>query len=188
MALRIYPGSHPRQQRDGSAANFEAAHAPHSKRHGRTFCRLTVRRISNSGGGMRRSMRPNVRGGIGNAPEQITPIPIDSRFGCGVALLSWSKRSALGEPGLKAKGKQVTVNKITWAQAGRVTEPGRYMFKFGWLTITSDDLAIWKAYPNGAFTLYSTVRTKQPETEDVTGEEFRLGTFELRQDPSPSDK
>ena len=43
--------------------------------------------------------------------------------------------------------------KITWAMAGRVTDPGRYMFKFGWLTITADDLAIWQAYPNAAFTL-----------------------------------
>ena len=33
------------------------------------------------------------------------------------------------------------VNKITWALAGRVTDPGRYMFKFGWLTITANDLA-----------------------------------------------
>jgi hypothetical protein len=98
--------------------------------------------------------------------------------------LSWSKRSALGE----AKGKPVTVNKITWAEVGRVTEPGRYMFKFGWLTISSDDLAIWKAYPNGAFTLCNTVRTKQPETEEVTGEEFRLGTFELRENLSLSEK
>jgi len=45
------------------------------------------------------------------------------------------------------------VNKITWAQAGRVTDPGRYMFRFGWLTITADDLAVWQAYPNAAFTL-----------------------------------
>jgi hypothetical protein len=82
----------------------------------------------------------------------------------------------------------VTLNKITWAQVGRVTEPGRYMFKFGWLTITPDDLAIWKAHPNGAFTLYSTVRTKEPETEEVTGEEFRLGTFELRENLSLSEK
>jgi hypothetical protein len=37
-----------------------------------------------------------------------------------------------------------SVNKIIWAQAGRVTEPGRYMFKFGWLTVTPEDLAVWK--------------------------------------------
>ena len=29
------------------------------------------------------------------------------------------------------------VNKITWALAGRVTDPGRHMFMFGWLTITA---------------------------------------------------
>jgi hypothetical protein len=34
------------------------------------------------------------------------------------------------------------VNKITWAQAGLLTEPGRYMFKFGWLTITAADIAV----------------------------------------------
>jgi len=26
------------------------------------------------------------------------------------------------------------------------------MFKFGWLTVTAEDLAIWKQYPNAAFT------------------------------------
>jgi hypothetical protein len=79
----------------------------------------------------------------------------------------------------------VAVNKLTWAQVGRVTDPGRYMFKFGWLMITADDLAIWQKYPTAAFTLYSTARTA-PETGDQTdkapGEEFCLGTFELRSD------
>ena len=45
------------------------------------------------------------------------------------------------------------VNKITWQKAGRVTAPGRYMFTFGWLTVTADDLAIWQQYPEAAFTL-----------------------------------
>ena len=73
------------------------------------------------------------------------------------------------------------VNKITWALAGRVTDPGRYMFKFGWLTITANDLAIWQAYPNAAFTLIRTLTSPpaKPDDEPV-GEEFRLGTFELR--------
>jgi|ERR1700687_12014 len=74
---------------------------------------------------------------------------------------------------------RLAVNKITWAQVGRVIEPGRYMFKFGWLTITADDLAIWKAYPNAAFTLNSTATLAEPG--DETGQEFRLGTFELRE-------
>jgi hypothetical protein len=83
------------------------------------------------------------------------------------------------------------VNKLTWAQVGLVTEPGRYMFKFGWLTITVDDLAIWQKYPTAAFTLYSTSVARASETEDETdeaaGEEFRLGTFELRADSNYSE-
>ena len=54
-----------------------------------------------------------------------------------------------------------TVNKIIWAQAGRVTEPGRYMFKFGWLTVTAEDLAVWKQYPNAAFTLLRTTPAEE---------------------------
>jgi hypothetical protein len=85
----------------------------------------------------------------------------------------------------------VAVNKITWAQVGLVTEPGRYVFKFGWLTITADDVAIWQKYPTAAFTLYSTSVATAPEAEDETdkaaGEEFRLGTFELRADSNYSE-
>ncbi len=66
------------------------------------------------------------------------------------------------------------VNKVTWAQVGRVTEPGRHMFRFGWLTITPEDLVVWQTYPNAAFTLFKTA-TGQNDTD-----EFRLGTFELR--------
>ena len=80
------------------------------------------------------------------------------------------------------------VNKITWALAGRVTDPGRYMFKFGWLTITANDLAIWQAYPNAAFTLIRTLTSPPAETdEEPVGEEFRLGTFELRTGSNYSD-
>jgi hypothetical protein len=83
------------------------------------------------------------------------------------------------------------VNKLTWAQVGLVTEPGRYMFKFGWLTITADDIAIWQKYPTAAFTLYSTSMARAPETEnetdEVAAEEFRLGTFELRSDSNYSE-
>ena len=85
---------------------------------------------------------------------------------------------------------RLSVNKITWAQVGRVTDPGRYMFKFGWLTITADDLAIWEKYPNAAFTLYGTAKAPEPsdEAEEEAGEEFRLGTFELRENISLSEK
>jgi hypothetical protein len=82
----------------------------------------------------------------------------------------------------------VSVNKITWAQAGHVTDPGRYMFRFGWLTITADDLAVWQAYPNAAFTLISgTAPPPAEDDEQPPGEEFRLGLFELPIDPDPSD-
>jgi hypothetical protein len=76
---------------------------------------------------------------------------------------------------------ELTVNKITWPLTGLVTDPGRYLFRFGCLTISADDLAIWKAYPNAAFTL---IRTSTPQPPGVgnesAGDEFRLGTFELR--------
>jgi hypothetical protein len=75
------------------------------------------------------------------------------------------------------KGEGVPVNKVTWSQVGRVTEPGRYMFKFGWLTITAAELAVWEQFPQAAFTLY---RPSAAETED----DYRLGTFELPDDSS----
>jgi hypothetical protein len=94
--------------------------------------------------------------------------------------------TTVAEPAAKSP-----VNKLTWAQVGRVTEPGRYMLKFGWLTITGDDLAIWQTYPTAAFTLYSTSVAKAPgteaETDEAAGEEFRLGTFELRADSNYSE-
>jgi hypothetical protein len=69
----------------------------------------------------------------------------------------------------------LAVNKITWTKVGQVTEPGRYSFTFGWLTITAEDLAIWKQYPTAVFSLVRTTST----TEGVGVEEFRLGTFDL---------
>src|SRR5674476_125461 len=51
---------------------------------------------------------------------------------------------------------RLPVNKITWPQVGRVTGPGRYMFTFGWLTVTAEDLAVWEQFPNAAFTLFRT--------------------------------
>jgi hypothetical protein len=78
------------------------------------------------------------------------------------------------------------VNKISWEKAGRVTEPGRYMFTFGWLTVTAEDLAVWKQYPHAMFTL-----VKLPATSDVdingAAEEFHLGAFELPATPSHSE-
>jgi hypothetical protein len=77
------------------------------------------------------------------------------------------------------------ISKVTWQQVGHVSEPGRYMFRFGWVTVAADDLAIWTQYPDTSFTL---VRTSSPplaadiepdETPAVETEEFHLGAFEL---------
>ena len=63
------------------------------------------------------------------------------------------------------------VHKITWQKAGSVTEPGRYMLRFGWLVITADDLAIWRQYPTASFALFRTANEAK--------QEYRLGAFEL---------
>jgi hypothetical protein len=63
------------------------------------------------------------------------------------------------------------VNKVTWKKVGEVKEPGRYMYTFGWVTITPADLAIWELFPDAAFTLVQQV--------DAT-HEYRLGSFDLQ--------
>jgi hypothetical protein len=70
------------------------------------------------------------------------------------------------------------VNKVTWQKAGRVTEPGRYMFRYGWLTVTAEDLAIWQRFPEASFTLVNL-----PSSPDAP-EEFHLGAFEIPAHPS----
>lgn len=56
------------------------------------------------------------------------------------------------------------------------------MFRFGWLTIAPDDLAIWTQFPDASFTL---VQTSAPPLateidEPIAGpEEFHLGVFEI---------
>lgn len=67
------------------------------------------------------------------------------------------------------------VHKVTWQQVGRVSEPGRYLFTFGWLTIAEEDLAIWQQHPDAAFTLV----VRSP-TDAV--EEYHLGAFALHGD------
>lgn len=76
---------------------------------------------------------------------------------------------------------KIKVGKITWDRVGRVTEPGRYMYTFGWLTITAGDLEIWRRYPQAAFTLLA-----QPsESLEPVGEEFHLGAFDVAPDAPP---
>jgi hypothetical protein len=50
------------------------------------------------------------------------------------------------------------------------------MFKFGWLTVTAEDLTIWKQFPAATFTLVAI----EP-SED--GEEYRLGSFDIGNRP-----
>lgn len=54
------------------------------------------------------------------------------------------------------------------------------MFTFGWLTVTAEDLAVWKQFPEARFTL-----VKMPGPADVA-DEYRLGTFEVSIAPSHS--
>lgn len=80
---------------------------------------------------------------------------------------------------------KLPVNKVSWQQVGHVTEPGRYMFRFGWLTIAPGDLAIWTHHPDASFTLVLTpgqdpaAGAVTDETPSVETEEFHLGAFEL---------
>jgi len=74
------------------------------------------------------------------------------------------------------------ITKITWQRAGRVTEPGRYMFRYGWLTVTAADLAIWQQYPEAAFTL-----VELPDIAEDGREQLHLGAFELPQPPLPDE-
>jgi hypothetical protein len=56
------------------------------------------------------------------------------------------------------------------------------MFRFGWLTVTPDDLAIWEQFPNASFTLVQTsapAPAAEPDEPTVETDEFRLGAFEL---------
>jgi hypothetical protein len=47
------------------------------------------------------------------------------------------------------------------------------MFRYGWLTVTAADLAIWQQFPEAAFTLVN-----MPSEPDAP-EEFHLGAFDL---------
>lgn len=81
------------------------------------------------------------------------------------------------------KEAKLPINKVTWQRVGHVTEPGRYMFRFGWLTIAPDDLAIWTQHPEASFTLVQTpapaLAAETDETPTIEADEFHLGAFEL---------
>ena len=76
------------------------------------------------------------------------------------------------------------VTKLGWQQIGHVTEPGRYMFRFGWLTVAPSDLAILDQFPNAIFALVKTAPTNASAGDD-TDDEFHLGAFEVQRDRLP---
>jgi hypothetical protein len=68
------------------------------------------------------------------------------------------------------------------------------MFRFGWLTIAADDLAVWEQFPDAAFALVKTASmratdkdldakdldAKDLDAKDLdAAEEFHLGAFGL---------
>jgi hypothetical protein len=71
----------------------------------------------------------------------------------------------------------LALNKVTWHQVGHVAEPGRYLFRFGWLTIAADDLAVWEQFPDALFALVKTAAATSIDPD--AAEEFHLGAFEL---------
>ena len=75
------------------------------------------------------------------------------------------------DSGVRAAGETQLFGKVTWQKVGRVAEPGRYMFTFGWVTVTADDLAIWRQFPDASFAL---VKIASVDIED----EYRLGSFD----------
>ena len=112
-----------------------------------------------------------------NQSESPALLACENRFCQSALVMMISDQSGLAFSNLST----LTAKKITWAMAGLAPAPGRYMFRFGWLTITADDLAIWQAYPNAAFTLTRTLTSPTAENDEETvGKEFRLGTFDLR--------
>jgi hypothetical protein len=78
----------------------------------------------------------------------------------------------------------LAVNKVTWQQVGHVTEAGRYMFRFGWLTVSAEDIAVWERFPGAVFTLVQ----KASGTATDEPEEFHLGAFELREISLPGEQ
>ena len=58
------------------------------------------------------------------------------------------------------------------------------MFRFGWLTIAAEDLAVWQRFPDAMFAL---VKTAGASATDAA-EEFHLGAFDLPQNPAHDQK
>ena len=61
--------------------------------------------------------------------------------------------------------------RISWDKVDRVQEPGRYKLSFGWVTVTSDHLDIWRQFRDATFALY--------ELSGSEGNDYWLGSVEL---------
>jgi hypothetical protein len=82
----------------------------------------------------------------------------------------------------KPAGRKINWQKINWQKAGRVVEPGRYMHRFGWLTVTAEDIAVWRRFPQAEFTMLQIPKPPSAPSEDdalADLDEYHLGTFEL---------
>lgn len=91
-------------------------------------------------------------------------------------------RDPQGPAGQTITSPKISWQKISWQKAGRVVEPGRYMHRFGWLTVTAEDIAVWRQYPQAEFTLLQLPKPPGAQfAEDALDglEEYHLGTFEL---------
>jgi hypothetical protein len=104
----------------------------------------------------------------GSQPEAASPWDSSARLLASAGALPPAAHRRLSSNGTT----RLSVNKITWEKVGHVTAPGRYMFRFGYLTITSEDLEIWKQFPNAEFALVA-----QPSTGPA--DEFILGVFDV---------
>jgi hypothetical protein len=58
------------------------------------------------------------------------------------------------------------------------------MFRFGWLTVGAEDLAVWEQFPDALFAL---VKTASATAADGN-EEFHLGAFDLKQNHPVSER
>lgn len=115
-------------------------------------------------------------------PDEIAPKSVSERM---AAPELGSQLNAQGRDGQTITpiiSQKITWQKITWQKTGHVAEPGRYMYRFGWLTVTADDIAVWRQYPHAEFTMLQL--PKRPgavSAEDALDDldEYHLGTFEL---------
>src|SRR5471030_2044397 len=42
---------------------------------------------------------------------------------------------------------------LIWTLSTRLSEPGRYIYRFGYVTVTAEDLEVWKQFPHAEFAL-----------------------------------